>query len=314
MEGILVNVIDYLLSGDPVIARLTKKYLLDKKVKYIEDGYIGRYISLFNMRKGTWSDAIYAKKWISTHYTLLELKYMEINPKHKVYQKAIRTLMDALWNLEDQVKKGRHLDMCVAGMLLSMASYGKIQDPKMNEIVNYLLRYRMLDGGWNCEWDRKVTSKTSSVHTTLSMLEAIRDYLDNGYTYKHAELEKAMQAGIEVLLERELFKSFKDGSPLFNGILSPTYPPRWKYHTLRALEFLASINYPFDPRMIEALDDLKKHMKGPLTRRGSQHSGLIHFKLEEETYGRFNTLRMLKVLKVYERDYYNQLLTLEIEG
>lgn len=304
---------DYLLAGDPVVERLTRKYLLGEKVKYIEAGYIKRYIDLFDIKKGLWSDAIYSKKWISTHYTLKELKYMEINPAHKVYQKAMKRLLERLWHLEDQVKRRRHQDMCVSGMLLSMACYGKSDDPKINEIVNYMLRYRMLDGGWNCQWDKKVTSKISSVHTTLTMLEAIKDYLDNGYTYKAAEMKEAMKAGIEVLLERELFKSFKNGEPLFNGILSPTFPPRWKYDILKALEFLASVDYPFDPRMTEALDELKKHMKGPFTRRGSQHSGLIHFKLEDETYGRFNTFRMLKVLKQYDHEYYHHLLTLDID-
>ncbi len=308
-----MNVIDYLMTGDPVIKRLTKKYLLGERVTYIETGYIGRYLALFDVKSGMWSHTVYSKKWISTHYTLKELKYMEIRPSHHVYFKAIHTLLDHLWDLPDQVIKRRHQDMCISGMLLSMASYAKIKSPKINEIVNYILRYRMRDGGWNCEWDRKVTSKISSVHTTLTMLEAIRDYLDNGYRYKASELEKAMQAGIEVLLERELFKSFKDGRPLFNGILSPTYPPRWKYDILKALEFFASIKYPYDPRLDEALDELKSHMKGPLSRRGSQHSGLIHFTLEEETYGRFNTLRMLKVLKEYDKEYYNHLLTLEID-
>ncbi len=54
-------------------------------------------------------------------------------------------------------------------------------------------------------------------------------------------------------------------------------------------------------------------MHGPLVRSGSMHSGRIHFKLEEETYGRFNTLRMLKVLKVYDKPYDDHLLTLDIE-
>lgn len=235
-----------------------------------------------------------------------------MNPHHKVYQKALHTLLDALWRNKEDPINIPHLDMCIAGMLLSMSSYGQIRDERMNEIVNYLLEHQMRDGGWNCQWHRTPRPKISSVHTTLSVLEGLRDYLQNGYTYKAHIVEKEMYRGIEVLLERELFKSFKDGTPLFSSILRPTYPPRWKYDTLKALEFLASINYPFDPRMIEALDDLKKHMKGPLMRRGSQHSGLVHFKLEHDTYGRFNTLRMLKVLKVYENDYYKHLLTLEI--
>lgn len=308
-----MNVIDYLMTGDPVIKRLTRKYLLGERVAYIETGYIGRYLKLFDSKKGLWGHGVYSKKWISTHYTLKELKYLELRPSHHVYFKAIHTLLDNLWNLPEQVKHRRHQDMCVSGMLLSMACYGKIHDPKINEIVNYMLRYRMRDGGWNCQWDTKVTSKISSVHTTLTMLEAIRDYLDNGYTYKAFALKNAMQAGIEVLLERELFKSFKDGTPLFHGILNPTFPPRWKYDILKALEFLASIKYPYDPRMDEALDELKKRMHGPFLRRGSQHSGLIHFSLEKESYGRFNTLRILKVLKQYDKPYYNQLLSIEID-
>ncbi len=308
-----MKVIDYLMVGDPVIARLTKKYLLNECVGYIETGYIGRYIDLFDMKEGLWGHAVYSPKWISTHYTLKQLRYMEMRPSHKVYQHAIKRLLKELWNLPEQVKRGRHQGMCIAGMLLSMASYGHIKDSKLDEIVNYILTYRMNDGGWNCQWDKIPVPHISSVHTTLSVLEGIRDYLDQGYTYKAFELKRAMQGGIEVLLDRELYKSFKDGSPIFSSVIKAAYPPRWKYDILKALEFLVSIQYPYDPRMDDAIDILKKKMHGPLMRRGSRHAGSVHFTLEHETYGRFNTLRMLKVLKQYDEPYYKHLLTLEID-
>ena len=307
-----MNVIDALLSSDPVIERLTKKYLLKQNSAYINQGYIKRYLGLYDAVKHQWGNGVYGPKWISTHYTMLELRYMEIDPKNPVYQDALNTLLDHEWNSSTMYNKSFHIDMCIAGMLLSMVCYGKKQDLRVHEIIDYILEREMSDGGWNCSWDRKPTPKISSVHTTLSILEGLRDYDQNGYTYRLNEVRIAMLKGIEVLLSRNLYQIHGKKVPIHDKMTKAFYPPRWKYDILRVLEFLASVSYPDSLEMNDAINLLTSQLKGPFMPKGSQISGLVHFQLEEGRLGMFNTLRALKVLHYYRYPLYEKLIGLEV--
>jgi len=307
-----MNVIDVLIESDPIIKRLTQKHLLNQKVQYIEDGYILRYLDLYDPIKHMWGNGIYGPKWISTHYTMLELKYMEIDPNHPIYQDALQTLLTHEWKKKGMHNRLVHQDMCIVGMLLSLACYGKSKDPKMFEMVDYILDHTMPDGGWNCAWERKPSPKISSVHTTLSILEALRDLIEYGYTYRIQDVRMHMLAGIECLLKRNLYQAHQTKDPIHPQMIKPSYPPRWKYDILRVLEYLASIKYPDHLRLTDAINQLVAQMRGPFMPKGSQISGLIHFKLEEGRYGMFNTLRMLKVLKHFRLPLYEKLIQLEV--
>ena len=144
--------IDWLLKGDPEIQVLTNRYLLDRKVTNKNKGYIDRYFSLYDVKKRMWGNGIYSPKWISTHYTLMELKYMEVDPMNQIYQESLMNLIDHMWYNNGLVTKTRHQDMCVSAMILNLACYGKLNDPRIFEIIDYILKHQFRDGGWNCDW------------------------------------------------------------------------------------------------------------------------------------------------------------------
>ena len=123
-----MNVIDWLLAGDPSVERLTSRYLLDRDKPYREDGLIARYAALQDPATGLWCDAVYAPKWVSTHYTMLELKAMEIDPRSASYQAGLRRLLDGLWGSGSGYDRSCTRDICVAAMLLGLAAYGQ-SDP-----------------------------------------------------------------------------------------------------------------------------------------------------------------------------------------
>ncbi len=307
-----MNVIDVLLESDPVIRRLTQRHLLDHDVELSTEGYIDRYLDLYDPINHMWGGGVYGPKWISTHYTMLELKYMEIDPMHQIYQDALQTLLEHEWKNHGLYNRHVHQDMCVVGMLLSLACYGKSQDPKIAEMIDYILDHTMPDGGWNCAWERKPSPKISSVHTTLSVLEALHDVDQYGYTYRIKEVRMHMLSGIECLLKRNLYQAHGTKEAIHPSMAKASYPPRWKYDILRALEFLASVKYPDSLRLTDAINTLISQMKGPFMPKGSQISGLLHFKLEEGRYGMFNTLRMLKVLKHFRFPLYQKLIQQEV--
>ena len=82
-------------------------------------------------------------------------------------------------------------------------------------------------------------------------------------------------------------------------MLMLSFPSRWKYDILRALDYFQFAGINYDPRMQDALDILKKKQrkdnKWPVQ---AKHPGQTHFDMEK-TGGpsRWNTLRALRVLK-----------------
>ncbi|WP_313343129.1 hypothetical protein [Sedimentibacter sp.] len=304
-----MKIIDWLLEGDIVIQYLTNNYLLDCSFDHNNGGYIARYLDLYDTLEQEWGGGIYSPKWISSTYTLLELKYMKIYYDNPCYQDATKKVLNGLWYNHGKISKTRYQDMCMSAMLLSLVCYGKINDFRVNEIVDYILEHQMNDGGWNCAWDSVHNrSVVGSVHTTISVLEAFADYERYGYTYRLDEIKRQAALGQEYLLNRQLFKSFKTGKSIHSDTISFHYPCRWKYDCFRALEYFVQIGHPYDNGMQEALNMVKDALKKGYINRGKAYPGKIHFPLESGTKGRFNTYRGLFILKHYDNKAYQEVI------
>jgi hypothetical protein len=309
-----MKTIDWLMQGDTAIQRLTSRYLLNEELPYNEKGYVTKYLDLFDTIKGLWGDGVYGPKWISTHYTMLELKYMEIDYHHPYYQSGIVHLINFTWRTNNNFRRWQRPDICVVAMVLGMAVYGRFVDDRMHEMVDELLDHQMEDGGWNCAWNSKISpSKRGSIHTTLTVLEGLRDYRLWGDEYRSDEIRAVIPKGEEYLLERKLLYTLKTQELINKDFSKPHYPTRWKYDYLRALEYFVSVSKPFDKRMTDGLDLIKKSLVKGYMPKGSQYGGLLHFKLEAIRAGRFNTLRALKVLKAYDTNEYESLTQIDFE-
>ena len=64
-------------------------------------------------------------------------------------------------------------------MLLAAASYFQADGERLEPIVDLLLKTRMGDGGWNCEYMHG--AGRSSLHTTTAVLEGIERYAEGSY-------------------------------------------------------------------------------------------------------------------------------------
>lgn len=305
--------LEWLLLGDEVIVHLTKKYLLGEEVEYNNNGLIGRYLDLYDKETMKWGNGYYGPKWISTNYTLLELKYMEIDPENDIYQNSIKNYLD-YFHEKDIEKKGiEHMDLCHTGMFIQLLSYGRIQDNRLSEMIDYVLDKTMSDGAWNCRWNRQPKPKISSVHTTINVLEGLQEYIDNGYEYRIGEVEQAVECAINTLLNRKLIFKKGTNTPIHPSMVSHHYPFRWKYDYLRVLEFLARRKHPLDNQMKPAFDLLHRNMKHGRLTKGTTISGIVHFPIEYERFGRFNTLRAYIVLKEYAPSIFREIIELSIE-
>jgi len=95
------QIIDWLLQGDVSIQYQVHRDLLNKdkiglKRKIILEGWGARFLS-FQNENGHWGRGFYQPKWISTHYTLLDLKNLGIPGNNR---KITLTLLDILNTLK----------------------------------------------------------------------------------------------------------------------------------------------------------------------------------------------------------------------
>jgi hypothetical protein len=295
----------WLLAGDVSIQYQTYRDLfgLEKPElqNRIENEGWGKLFLDHRNTNGQWGKSFYQPKWISTHYTLLDLKNLNISPKNKEITETLQLIFKNEKGPDGgilpigTVKKS---DVCVNGMVLNYASYFGVEENHLKSIIDFLLKEKMNDGGFNCHSNRK-GAHHSSLHTTLSVLEGILEFEKQGYTYRIKELHTAKLESEEFILQHRLFKSDKTQEIINPNFLKFYYPCRWYYDILKALDYFQMSNAKFDERMSDALEVLiKKRVKEGTWKLPSKHPGLVHFEMEKSGMSsKWNTIRALRVLK-----------------
>lgn len=156
------------------------------------------------------------------------------------------------------------------------------------------------DGGWNCEVENG--SVRSSFHTTIRVLEGLlaHERARGG----SAESIAARRRSEEYLLERNLFRRRSTGEVVHPAWLQFSFPTRWHYDVLHALEYFRAAGDPPYPRVDEAIDLLRSKQQSDGTwLLENTHPGAVHFALEDGDGrpSRWNTLRALRVVRWYEQ-------------
>jgi hypothetical protein len=155
---------------------------------------------------------------------------------------------------------------------------------------------RSSTGGWNCEAESG--SVRSSFDTTINVLEGLLAF--SRATGGLSALTDARRRGNEYLLVRNLLRRRSTGDIVVPGYQQFSFPPRWHYDALRALDYFRDAGDPPDPRMDEAvrLVRSKQTVDGTWPLENTHH-GKVHFPLEDGDGepSRWNTLRALRVLE-----------------
>jgi len=302
------DLINWLLEGDVSIHYQAHRDLLGREQTVLQDrivteGWGAAYLSrrLFN---GHWGRGFYQPKWTSTHYSILDLRNLCIAPTHPAAKETVNLIL-ANHKSEDgginPAKTVKNSDVCINGMALNYCSYFGADETKLTSIVDFLISQWMADGGFNCHSNQQ-GAVHSSLHTTLSVAEGIREYTKNGYNYRLHELQKAEESSKEFMLQHRLFRSDKTGNIIDKKMLMLSYPSRWRYDILRALDYFQYAGAAYDNRMNDAFDILMKKRrrdgKWPLQ---AKHPGETHFDMEKSGQpSRWNTLRVLRTLKHFD--------------
>jgi hypothetical protein len=301
----------WLLEGDPAIRWQVLRDLVGAAASSVERerqrvaraGWGPRLLARQDP-EGTWAGGLssdgglYHPKWISTTYTMLLLRDFGLPATNRQAQRACPLLLDQGQQGDGGINygwKGRS-ETCITGMVLSILCHFEYDDERLDTLADYLLEQQMSDGGWNCRRDLGATH--ASVHTTISVLEGLRQY-EVYRRRKVGAVRAAQRQGREFLLVHRLFRSHRTGAVIKPIFLRFSFPPRWHYDILRALDYFQAVDAPSDPRLTEAIE-IVRSTQGDDGRWLLQNSykGKTYFELERHgAPSRWNTLRALRVLK-----------------
>ena len=297
------KILDWLLEGDIAIQYQVHRDLLgadrpDLRSRIDKEGWGAGFLEQ-RRSDGHWGDHYYQPKWTSTNYTLIDLKNLAISPTNEVIRETIALVLET--NKADDggihpIGATRMSDLCIDGMFLNVACYFKAEEGALNSLIDLLIDTQMGDGGYNCRVTRG-GAHHSSMHTTISVLEGFQEYLTHGYTYRRSEIERIAHEAGDFLLQHHLFRSDHTGEIIEKRFLMLSFPSRWYYDILRALDYFQFADAKYDPRMSDALEVLKKKRRKDGTWPvQAKHPGQTHFEMER-TGGssRWNTLRALRV-------------------
>jgi hypothetical protein len=314
-----MNVLDWMLDSDPSIRWQALRDLADaptdvvaaERARVATEGWGGRLLALQG-EDGQWEGGAYfparsgshdgdhsddeGQPWTATAYSLLLLRDLGIDPRSDQVLRTVTLVRDhSRWEQGGQPFFTGEVEPCINGMTVALGAYFG-QD--VDGVVARLLGEQLEDGGWNC-WV-EYGSVRSSFATTINVLEGL--LANERATGGSAESIAARRRGEEYLLERKLFRRKSTGEVVDPAWLQFSFPTRWHYDVLRALEYFRAVGDLADPRVDEAIQMVRtKQQPDGTWLLENTHPGEVHFTLEDGDGrpSRWNTLRALRVLGWY---------------
>jgi hypothetical protein len=307
-----ITLLDWLLDSDPAIrwqvlrdlAGAPADAVAAERARVATEGWGAKLLALQG-DDGQWAGGAcfpaegwrhgddQGQPWISTLPTLELLCEFGVDPETERVRQAIAMVGEGCrWEHAGQPFFSGEVEPCINGRTVTLGLYfGR----DMEHVVARLLGEQLEDGGWNCEVENG--SVRSSFHTTINVLEGLLAY--ERATSGSAELSAARRRGEAYLLERKLFRRKSTGDVINPDWLKFSFPTRWHYDVLRALDYFRSAGDAPDPRMAEAIDLVRSKRQADGTwLLENTHRGMVHFALEDGDGrpSRWNTLRALRVL------------------
>jgi hypothetical protein len=235
--------------------------------------------------------------WTSTLPTLQLLYELGIDPHSDRVRRAIAGVAEGCrWEHAGQPFFEGEVEPCINGRVVALGTYfGQEVGPALDRLLGEQLE----DGGWNCEAENG--SVRSSFATTINVLEGLLAF--ERVHGASPRLLSARRRGEEYLLERRMFRRKSTGEVVAPAWLQFSFPPRWHYDILRALDYFRATGGAPDPRLGEAIQLVRQKRQAdgrwPLE---NTHPGAVHFELEDGDGqpSRWNTLRALRVLKWWD--------------
>jgi hypothetical protein len=318
-----MDVIDWLLGGDPAIRWQVLRDLVDAPSEHVAaararvatEGWGARLLAVRD-RDGQWDggacfprriaddwragiepDFSNGQPWTSTLPTLMLLRDLGLDPASAAARETIALVAaNCRWEHDGQAFFDGEVEPCINGRTLSIGAYFGVN---VDGLASGLLDDQLDDGGWNCETENGAT--VSSFDSTICVLEGLLEYeLAGG----QVTVAAARRRGEEYLLQRQLFRRRSTGEVPAERWLEFSWPPRWHYDVLRALDHFRRTGDAPDARVAEAVQLVRsKRQPDGTWLLENTHPGETQFEFEDgdERPSRWNTLRALRVLVWYDQ-------------
>jgi hypothetical protein len=300
------EVIIWLLDGDPAIRWQVRQDLLGENgaVVLVDREHIssrgwGAELLARQDPSGRWASQLYDHKWISTTYSLQLLRRMGLDPGNAQAQRGCQQLIEGGYQEGGAIsfsKTVTGIDLGVCALTLSTLAYFGYPDQRVHAVAEFLLDQQEREGSWKPE--PGVDRLQYIFASTLLALESLREYA-NLYQEDAARVSEAQTRGREFLLQHHLFKN-KDADQIFDQKMTRfSFPPRWHYDVLVALDYFQACRTEKDDRLEQAIDLVKsKRRKDGTWNLQNRHPGKTFFEMEKVGQpSRWNTLRAMRVLK-----------------
>jgi len=312
------SAVDWLLDSDPAIRWQVLRDVVDapaevvaaERARVANEGWGARLLGLqgddgqwaggacFPARSVNWRAENQGQPWTATLPTLQLLREFGIDPSSDQVRRSVGLVRERCrWEHAGQPFFSGEVEPCINGRTVAL---GACFHQDVDGVVARLLGEQLEDGGWNCEAENG--SIRSSFETTINVLEGLLAH--ERATGGSPESIAARRRGEEYLLERKLLRRKSTGIVVNPAWLQFSFPTRWHYDVLRALEYFRSAGDVPDPRIEEPIELLRSKQQPDGTwLLENTHPGKVYFTLEDGDGrpSRWNTLRALRVLRWYER-------------
>src|SRR5947208_6935175 len=139
------DVITWLLAGDASIRWQVMRDLLgrpqrewESERKRVTTSGWGADLLKRQDRAGTWGGGIYSPKWISTTYTLLQLREMGLPPGNSRAVKGCKRILDRAVGKNPNSKTIATAGCtCMIGMWLALPAYFELDDARLESLVDH---------------------------------------------------------------------------------------------------------------------------------------------------------------------------------
>ncbi len=236
---------------------------------------------------------------------MLLLRRFGLEQNNSQAQRACQVLLSGGYQNGGRISfagNSERIDLGVTGMVLSILAYFGCADDRIHTIAETLVSQQKPDGRWE-PWPGNDRMKYT-FGGTLLILEGLHEY-EKQYPQRAGLVIAAQRSGREFLLRHRLFMiGVADEKPIDASILLFSFPPRWHYDILVALDYFRDCQAERDERLGDAIGLLKKkrNTEGSWNLQ-NRHAGKTFFEMEEiGKPSRWNTLRGLQVLKWWQ-DY-----------
>jgi nucleoside diphosphate kinase len=289
-----MNVIDWLLDSDPAIRWQVLRDLEDapddvvagERARVASEGWGARLLALQG-EDGQWAggacfpagyfehrDECQGQPWTSTLPTLQLLHDLGVDPTDSRVRRAVALVREnCRWEHAGQPFFSGEVEPCINGRVVTLGAYF---EQAVESVVERLLGEQLEDGGWNCEAENG--SVRSSFATTINVLEGLLAY--ERTAGGSSDFIAARRRGEEYLLERSLLRRMSTGQVVDASWLQFSFPVRWHYDVLRALDYFRAAGDAPDPRLKEAIALLRsKRQPDGTWLLENTHRGKVHFEV-----------------------------------